>query len=182
LLIVDYLSLLPQLFALDAAAAATAAAMFVGPLTHLQRQESATSAITINAATATAATTAAIVVNAVALTTAIFAAITLASAVATAIALIAAVAYATAPTAAIAAAIALASTFAAIINNAINLISAIALYHCRGCHRSHCSNSHGLCHCFCRVSVTIAALPLYSNSNQHICAVLFAANFLLFYC
>jgi hypothetical protein len=58
-------------------------------------------------------------------------------------------------TIAIATTIALASATAAIINNAIDLISAIAFCHCLGCHRSYHSHSqHPYCHC-CRAAVAV---------------------------
>jgi hypothetical protein len=120
----------------------------------------------------TAATATAVIINIVALTAAIFAAVALASAVATTITLIPVIANAAAFTAAIVTAIALATTVPAIINNTVNLISAIAPRHCLS---RHCSLSH--CHC-CRcvaITIAIAALPSPPSGHRHTYSVLFAA-------
>jgi hypothetical protein len=126
-----------------------------------------------------APTVTALITNAIALSAAIAAAIALASTVVAAVFVIAtaptfanvaalsasiavAIAIATAATvataitialtASIAAAIALASPVTAIINNAADRISAIALHHCLGCHRSHRSRSQ--CRHRCHVTLT----------------------------
>jgi hypothetical protein len=67
---------------------------------------------------------------------------------------------------AIAAAIALASAINAVINNAIDLISAITLRCCLGSHR--------LCQCCHRIAITIAAtvLPLLASGRRHTSALL----------
>jgi hypothetical protein len=121
-----------------------------------------------------------IVVNLIALTTEIFTYIAFASTVTTIIALIAVVANADALTAVIAATFALASAIATVINNAVDLISAIALCRCLGHHHSHRSHSHCLCcHC-CHIVTAIALLPLSAGGHCHTSAVLFAKFFYFF--